>query len=324
MNAPDTPHPYPTVLLTAADLPAMYRLFESSFGYAMNPALRAWKYDEGRGQQIGIWDGDRLIAHYGGMTRRVLRFAEPCLACQIGDVMVEPSYRGRGGRRGPFFHVMAGYSEAYCGYGKQHLIGYGFPTYDHMRLASLLRQYQEVDRMVEMLWTPASTADRLHGKVVDGPWLLRQKNRVGHLWSRMARDLQDGMVTIRDADYLHYRYCQHPTRQYTIHLVQQGFWRKDLGLLVVQDNQTDELEIMDLIGPLAHFPQLLDYARRLAQQLGRTRLKAWGSHRVAAFLPGHQATPLDVYVPACTWTPGPDPLPMRHRWWLMLGDTDFR
>jgi len=35
----------------------------------MSPAHWHWKYAEGRGQAIGVWQDKELIAHYGGMTR---------------------------------------------------------------------------------------------------------------------------------------------------------------------------------------------------------------------------------------------------------------
>jgi hypothetical protein len=54
-----------------------------------------------------------------------------------------------------------------------------------------------------------------------------------------------------------------------------------------------------------------------------SRLKAWGTFQVTQALRG-AVTPLDVWIPTCIWTPGPSPESLRNKWWLMLGDTDFR
>jgi len=297
-------------------------LFERSFGYAMSPELWSWKYKDKRGQHFGVWDGARLVAHYGGMTRHVSMFGQSCLACQIGDVMVDPKYRGVGGRKGPFFQAMAGYSENFCGYDKMHLIGYGFPTSHAMRLGVLLRQYEQIDRISELTWTPQSSKG-LRGQILNRAALVKSAKVIDNLWQLMAQTMMDAVLTVRDLEYLLYRYFDHPTRKYQVYLVKKGWFGRKVGLVVLQQGEED-IELMDIMGHPDDFPSLIDFSKSQAKEWGGARLKAWGSTKVTQYLSGADRVYLDVYVPACIWTPGPSPEELRGKWWLMLGDTDFR
>ena len=58
-----------------------YRLFfiiivrtaaASIFGHEMSPEHWQWKYGDGRGEAIGVWEDGALIAHYGGVARRIV------------------------------------------------------------------------------------------------------------------------------------------------------------------------------------------------------------------------------------------------------------
>ena len=62
-----------------AHAPAMRQLFADVFRHEMTPEHWQWKYGEGRGRGIALMQGDRMVAHYGGVTRRVLCRGETVL-----------------------------------------------------------------------------------------------------------------------------------------------------------------------------------------------------------------------------------------------------
>jgi len=53
--------------ITEVDAAAMRGLFADVFGKPMSAAFRQWKYRPGAGHGIGVWQGNALVAHYGGV-----------------------------------------------------------------------------------------------------------------------------------------------------------------------------------------------------------------------------------------------------------------
>src|SRR5690606_30842030 len=87
-----------------------------------------WKYADGRGSAVGLWSGGRLIAHYGGLERRVVADGQTVTTVQVCDVMVAPDARAALARRGALHQVTASFMESAVGDGRRFLFGYGFPT----------------------------------------------------------------------------------------------------------------------------------------------------------------------------------------------------
>ena len=56
---------------------AMRTLFAQVFDRPMSEAHWQWKYAQGRGTAIGVWEDERLIAHYGGVGRDIVFFGPP-------------------------------------------------------------------------------------------------------------------------------------------------------------------------------------------------------------------------------------------------------
>jgi len=47
-------------------------------------------------------------------------------------------------RKGPFFSLVSIFLEQHIGYGREALLGFGFPNQKHMKIATLLGLYSEV------------------------------------------------------------------------------------------------------------------------------------------------------------------------------------
>ncbi len=314
-------------ILEKIQTPEMFSLFKKTFHHDMTPATWQWKYGSNSGREIGIWRDNQLIAHYGGVSRKILFFGRPQTAVQIGDVMVDTSERGTLTRKGPFFLMAATFLERYIGYGKPYLIGFGFPNERAMKVAERLGLYAEAGRMIEFSWGTRSRfplwGTRLHPigrEQTDFAITIADQ-----CWQHMAADLQTAVIGVRDWQYLQHRYLDHPNQQYQIILVKNRFNQRARGILVLRYDP-EGCEIVDLIAPLAEIPLLITHARRLAGIHGATRMFCRITENFARYFAvagGIQQT-TNIHIPANAWSNGPLPETLKDRWWLMSGDKDFR
>jgi hypothetical protein len=305
---------------------ALRAVFRASFGHDIAPDLWQWKYGGGRGCGTVVWAGDRIVAHYGVVSRDVSYLGRDARAWLVGDVMVEPRERGALTKQGPFFLASASCSDACLAFDEGHLLGVGFPNARHMRLAERTGIYREVGRVRELRWDLAdggavreTPCHRLSGDAA-GRW----RPRVDRLWERMRADLPEAILGRRDWAYLERRYLAHPLRRYRVLLVPGRLRLGDRGLVVLHCEDAD-CELLDVVGRKAHLPVLVEAAKAEARRAGARLLKAWiTSGFVDRFRPtGCTDQELDVALPTSVWAPGPDVEAIRDRWWLTLGDTDF-
>ncbi len=314
-------------ILEANQIPEMFDLFKRTFNHDIAPATWQWKYKSNSGSEIGVWRDNQLIAHYGGISRKILFFGQSQTAVQIGDVMVDIGERGTLSRKGPFFLMAATFLERYIGYGKPYLIGFGFPNERAMKIAERLGLYAEVGRMVEFSWHTRSRfplwGTRLH--LIDCTQTDFAVSAVNECWQRMAADMPTAIIGVRDWHYLQYRYLNHPIQHYQAILVRNRFDCQVRGVLVLR-HDSNGCEVIDIIAPLSDIPLLILHARRLAGISGDHRLFC----RITENFAAHFATAggvrqvLDIRIPASTWGAVPSVDSLRNHWWLMSGDTDFR
>lgn len=300
-------------------------LFLSVFGHPMSQALWEWKYAGGRGCAVVAWRGRQMIAHYGGNLRAVLVYGEATMALQVCDAMVAPDERGVMTKTGAMFQVTAAFLELYQGLAAIPL-AFGFPNRRAMRLGERLGLYAEVGALCELRWPALGKRPRLSSRLSFTQGCEETDRRImGNLWEAMARDLADGVVGVRDWQFLHHRYLNHPERRYILVLVRRRFTGAPLGLLVLH-REEDALALTDLVAPLNNIPLLLVHARRLAGLWGLTTLYCWITHQHAPrFVAKDTAVrELDISIPTNAWVPQPLTAgQLEDRWWLTMGDTDF-
>jgi len=314
-------------ILEKNQAPEMFGLFKKTFHHDMTPAMWQWKYGSNSAREIGIWRDNQLIAHYGGVSRKILFFGQPQTAVQIGDVMVDTRERGTLTRKGPFFLMAATFLERYIGYGKPYLIGFGFPNERAMKVAERLGLYAEVGHMTEFSWSTRTRfplcGTRLN--LIDREQADFAATAADQCWQHMATDLQTAIIGVRDWQYLLNRYLDHPNQQYQIMLVRNRFSKHARGILVLRYDP-EGCEIVDLIAPLAEIPLLITHARRLAGMHGARRVFCRITANFAGYFSvagGTQQT-VNIHIPANAWSNGPSPETLKDHWWLMSGDKDFR
>ena len=299
-------------------------LFEATFAYATTARHFRWKYRDANHPGIGLRDeSGKLIAFYGGMPRQINFCGEPATAVQVGDVMVHPAAQGILSRNGPFKRSCCTYIERAIGHGRPYLLGFGFPEKRVMQLAEKQQLYVCVDEIHELSWDASANRPRL--LAATRPLEQAHNPSIDRLWAEMAPHFADAIIGIRDAVWIENRYRQHPDAPYSLWLVQHRLTRKPLIAFVLRERE-ESIELIDLIGPPAHFTLAVDAARRHAAQRGKPRLIAWTTlgQLKRWQLTGAHSQDTGVRVPLSIVTPGPSPDSVRNRWWLTGGDTDFR
>jgi hypothetical protein len=141
----------------------------------------------------------------------------------------------------------------------------------------------------------------------------------------MAGDLRDGVVGVRDWQYLEHRYFQHPHNHYEVVLVSARWTGRPLGVLVMR-RQDDACELLDVVAPLAHMPLLVDQARRITGMWGLKSLYLWITRNQAQRFVDCEGKleEINISIPTSCWTDDARANVFKDRWWLTSGDTDFR
>ena len=326
------PGPRDTVARIDAGLaPAMRELFCRVFGHEMSAQHWQWKYGEGRGSGVALARDGRLVAHFAGLSRQVLRQGVVESAWQIGDVMVAADANRALVRNGPLMKVAASFIEAEVGWGRSHRFGFGFPSDRHYQVAERLGLYTAVDALVRVVWPARAVSDP--GPALQwlapagGPFAAAESDAVDACWQAMAEGFADAVLGVRNAAWLSYRYLQRPLVQYRVGLVREHAGGSALGAIVLREHES-HLDLLDLVGAPAHFGALVEAACVQAGACGRPRVDLWLTRSQLQRLPqacrdAATVHDLGITVPANVHTPGVPALALRDRWFLLGGDADF-
>ena len=309
------------------DAAAVRSLFSTAFEKTMSQALWNWKYAEDRGQAIGVWDGDKLLAHYGGVSRRVSYFGKEVLASQSADVMTRIEARRSLTKRSPLFTAAATFLEGTVGFGGRHLLGFGFPN-ERARLApERLGLYSTpVGKMFELSWD----LNQLRwSRFLFRCTRLNQHHKhdllaINHCWHLMKKTVGDLIIGVRDASWLTHRYWNHPEHCYELYSIKFRTQSLPFAVVVLRRHADESTEWMDAVSAPSRMKWLIAGMQNIRDK-PISRLFAWASDPLVALLPpGSETRDLNVGIPANAWTPGPSAATMQGKWWLMGGDTDFR
>ena len=298
-------------------------LFEQVFGGPITAQMLAWKYGEGRGRCTGVFEEGRLVAHCGVTFRRAMVEGACITVEQIGDLMATGSKPGGLAREQSAFHLLLRQVfDAMPGPANPRGVAYGFPSARAMRLAQRLGLVLDVDLMHELHFTPRAGA----GSMVElEAHSARFAALVARLWREMAVGLGQGLVCVRDAAYLRWRYAQHPQHRYRFFAL-RGRWSLRPSMLAVCRAEEDRWELMDLVGHPAHMPQALGVLQACMASHGARGLMLWLTRAHAQRLGAlaDKVEPLQFHIIANPASCPGQPERFVDRWWLTAGDTDYR
>lgn len=305
-------------------------LFAGVFGKPMSEEFWRWKYRDGNDHALGVWDGDTLVAHYGGLGADIVIDGKPARAVQIVDVMVLQTVRHGVRKHSPFFLATSNFLERYIGYAQPYLLGYGFPSDRHLQLAQHLGLYAPVGGMSELT---------MHGgKRLPADLLLQRRTltndnfalhaeAIDALWQRKQASLPAAILVRKDAARIRYRYLQHPEHCYRLLWWSHRLTGKPLALAVVKQ-EAERVLLMDVVAEAADFPRVL---RLVANAMAREHSlplvfwlsTAWVQRLQLDALETLETRTLPIITPANIRTEGPEPQTLLDRWCLTAGDTDY-
>jgi len=319
--------PYRLGEIGAANAGEMRALFASVFGKPMSEASWRWKYRDGCSHGLGVWDGDTLVAHYGGVGADIVFDGKPARAVQIVDVMVVPAARYGVRKNSPFFLATSAFLERYIGFVQPYLLGYGFPSDRHLQLAERLGLYAPVGGMTELTIhgrrrLPADWV--LQRRTVDNDNFPRFAPAMDLLWQRMQASLPAAILVSKDAERIHYRYLQHPENRYRLLWWRHRLSGRPFALAVVKEDAERAL-LMDVVADAADFPRVLSLVANSMAREHNLPLVFWLSSAWVKRLQldANEVKALPIITPANIRTEGPQPELLQDRWCLTAGDTDY-
>lgn len=307
-------------------------LFERSFSVDFDEELWNWKYLQGDGKCVvaRLDKQSDIVAHYGGAPRKIVYFGEPSMAIQPCDVMVHPSIRKQYGKGSLFFEVAATFLEREIGNTVNHLLGFGFPNQKTMNISKRLGLYEKTDDFIEIVYPASSaSAEQDQHSVVDyDADDVAFREELNSLWAAMKDDYRDGIIGVRDAEYIQHRYVNHPfskTQQYRCVMIREASSSKALAFAVLKEHDGGKL-LMDLICPVAAMkPAISILKQALSEDQAGSILRLWvtSSGKDKVCISGAIVNELGIEIPCNSWNPGPSAEVLYGAWWLTAGDMDF-
>ncbi|MDD2743483.1 MAG: hypothetical protein PHV02_14555 [Rhodocyclaceae bacterium] len=314
--------------LDDGDLARVQPLFHQVFHHSISIELLDWKYAQGRGESwvmCSSADGGQVIVHCGLIFRDVLLAGQPVRAAQLVDLMARAKDAGLSRGQSPFRLLMQVILDSLPRPDNPAGVAFGFPSARAMRLGEHLGVYRAVDQWFELKFK-ARRLGRFQPKAFElVTFGTDQAAIVDRLWLRMANDLRDYCVGVRDAAFLRRRYLQHPSRLYVLLQVNSGWFNRPMGLAVIRPDE-GVCELMDIICARDKTPMIL---RAVQSWLADTT-----SQSMSLLITSSFTEQLKPFAESCEKTqfrimgsPQTDASVMmniQNRWWLTGGDTDYR
>jgi len=309
-------------------------LFEKSFNVDFDEELWNWKYVQGDGKCVVVRLDKQsdIVAHYGGAPRKIAYFGESSMAIQPCDVMVHPSIRKQYGKGSLFFEVASTFLEREIGNTVNHLLGFGFPNQKTMNISKRLGLYEKTDDFIEIVYpvSQASEDPERHQAMISDydPLDAASRGELDSLWALMKDDYRDGIIGVRDAEYIQHRYMNHPfskSKQYRCVIIRALSSKKALAFAAVKEHDGSKL-LMDLICPVAVMKSVISILNQeLIRGEGGAVLRLWvtSSGKDKVLTAGAIVNELGIEIPCNSWNPGPNAAVLYGAWWLTAGDMDF-
>ena len=245
-------------------------------------------------------------------------------AIQVCDVMVLPEVRLQYGKNSLFFKTAATFLEREIGNTVGHLLGFGFPNKKAMNIALRLGLYEKTDDFLEFIFPIADTKSSVEYKLLDiDPKNPAHQSAVDRLWDSMSPAFENGIIGVRNWEYVKYRYFDHPrgiSGEFKRLLLSDAHGDICAAFFLKEHDQCNL--IMDIICP---FKDITQYILKLSLLLNEVRLKIWITKGWSKTLEvaGIIENDLGIEIPSNYWNPGPSSEILYGAWWLTAGDMDF-
>jgi len=308
------------------DAGAVRALFRKIFNEEMSHRHWEWKYLRPESRAVVVYKDDSLLAHYGGVGTDIVLEGKKSKAMQIADLMVDPDARNAIRSRSPFYLSGKKFLESTVGYDNDFLLAYGFPSDRAMRLSERLGFFAPVGRMMEIQWDASKTKPSWFEKIVP----VTKENfdeysaDLNSLWKSFQKLFKDKIICRKDAEFVRWRYLEHPSKGYNIHLIKNRISGKPSALLVLKFENSSVM-LMDLVTRSFDLTKAITTAKCIASENKKSDLTTWCSDSFIDIFKTINARvrEIPVVIPACIATPGPPVESQKMKWWFMPGDTDY-
>jgi hypothetical protein len=271
------------------------------------------------------FQGNKLVAQYTGLARTFLMRDREVAAVQVCDIMVDKSARGQRKLDGPFAGTAKTFIGMFMGQGKIFEFAYGFPSARHFKLGARLGLYEEICSFWNYGSEPLRSCNnllwRMRPVIGVGP-LLRI---VGLLWKKMRVDFQHDAIGVRDADYVKWRYVDHPRFRYRFLVLNHLLSSRPKALAVVR--VSDECAtIVDILGQKRFFGlalRLVEDHLRSDENVTRLDMFISEGYRWLIDACGLVATKTEIVIPRIILDGAPCVSELRDRLFVTAGDSDL-
>jgi hypothetical protein len=195
------------------DEESICRLFQRTFGREKPVDHWRWQF-LGQGGEPHVMvardDTGEIIAHFGGVARRMQVGGEPCVFSVAVDSMVAPERRAGLQRRGLFANVVERWV-AHVGRSDCVAVGYGLPNPEALRLGRKLLGYSTLGEVVVQALPLGEPGVPAASDASDAdPVAATREPEPDHdeLWKRCRRHLP--VSAIRDRAFLAWRWAACP------------------------------------------------------------------------------------------------------------------
>lgn len=306
------------------DLQDLLALFRECFQEEMTPEFWRWKYALGEDASWLVRSQGQVVAYHGAVARAVRALGEEKSVLYDGDVMVKPSRRWAGGKRGMFYRITRLLFEKEILPAGKRWLAFGFPHERHARLGKKLGLYKEISRVVEFSFSPRRQGFWWRGERIASLSGEREARILLKSWEAMAKDLQGAVVMARAPEFYRRRVFGRPGNAYETWIV-RGRLGGAAGVLVLA-RHAQGLEISDWVGPRQGVEAALAVACARAREVLAPRVMAWASYPFAPLWRPHATE--EKGIEGCLVVndyPVPfDENTLGEGWWFSPLDTDFR
>lgn len=295
------------------------KLFKEVFGREMSLEEWRWKYfgedNEKFYSSVAVSEAGDIIAHYGGMVRRMVFNGREIKVLSIGDVMVHTKFRGT-----KLFKKVAKTTPEEA-YKDGFIFGYGFPNHRAMLLPEKLGIYEKVEDVYESVKDAQFASNHLRFIYKLFP-LSYDDERIDTLWEALKDSIK--MSLIRDRKYLRWRYKKHPFFGYELWGLKKR-WQQKLAGFAVLRRDGENLLIIDFLCPLGQLAVLFKKIENYAASSGCKNLKLWHPQCLNERLKqlGFTVSKSETSIPRSThpeWLKKED---VEGKFFYTMGDTDF-
>ncbi len=281
-------------------------------------------------QMLAVHATEGVVGLYGSIPAHVTVGGRRCIAAQGVDTCVQAKWLKHGGEHGLFPRLGRAFHERWLGSSSEHLLFiYGLPVAS-WRSGSMHLGWQIVrDFDVTFRELPPGGAARATPSELLVQPVLRFGPETAELFARIEPSL--GVATVRDHDYLNWRYADHPERSYVLFECRERASNRLRGVCVYGTG--------DLVRP--HTSYVVDWLQAADDQATMTAMLAaleqrarldntgllcsvW-NHQDPRFLAMQEhgyrvrGTPWFLVATSTVY----DTLFFRERWYFTLGDSDL-